>query len=76
LPAAGAAPAASVPDPEAAEDASLMTLFEGLSSEEKTKVQSDADEIFSSKYRMGGERTRHFALLDALRARQGAPASV
>jgi hypothetical protein len=55
---------------EAAEAAALLAGWEGLSPEEKEKIQGEAEDIFRTKYRIGGELTRRYALLDALRARR------
>jgi hypothetical protein len=46
-----------------------LAIFDGLSPEEKQNIQTSADEIFRTKYRLGGELTRRYAILDALRER-------
>ena len=69
LPIAEASGSTRIPDPDAVEETALLAIFDGLSPEEKQNIQTSADEIFRTKYRLGGELTRRYAILDALRER-------
>lgn len=73
-PAVAAVPSSDF-DRAAAEGEPLMDYLETLPVEEQAKIKSSGDEIFRTKYGIGGDLTRRLALLDAIRAHQTASAS-
>lgn len=66
IPSAEMPPTTITHNPDAAEETTLLAIFDSFSDDEKQKVKANADEIFQAKYGIGGERTRRYALLDAI----------